>query len=172
MPSQKNIAVTAAAIVAAGSLISLAVAQLGPLNPPPGPVADTGPSLADLESGTGLPGGLVEFEVFNAPLSGSPSNQFQSTLIADGRVYVKSITSYLLNATLFDGQGQLDNEGIPVTGEVLARSNNDITVSGNGVATYQTSRTDLGVVVEDGLWAAWENRGSDGWLTVVYLPLD
>jgi len=50
MNAYKIGAIAAGAAVLGGTLIGAAMAQLGPLNPPSGPVADTGPSLADVAS--------------------------------------------------------------------------------------------------------------------------
>jgi len=170
MPANKTVAIVAGAVVAAGSLIALA--QLGPLSPPSGPVADTGPSLAALESGTGLPGGLVEYEVFTAPQAGEISDQLQSSLVHSGRVFVKSLVAYNASATAFDGAGQIDSENRTVSGTVAGRISID-TMIGN-TQNFQASATtvELNVVVEDGLNVSWIRENTAGFVTVVYLPLD
>jgi len=169
MPLNKSVALTAGAVLAAGSLISIAVAQLGPLNPPPGPVADTGPSLADLESGTGLPGGLVEFEVFNVP----QLHQFTSNLtgqeIAPGRVYVKSVTVSRGRVTLFDGPGATDSNGVVTSGNVVGRI---VQFPASLGSTRETLVVPVNAVVESGLFASWIQGDGFGFLSVTYLPLD
>ena len=168
MPSQKNIAVTAAAIVAAGSLISLAVAQLGPLNPPPGPVSDTGPSLAELQSGTGLPGGVVEFEVFNQPTLHQFVSNLDADLIAPGRVFIQSATVSRGRVTLFDGPGMTDSGGIVTHGDVAGRV---IQIQQSAGDRREVETVEFNTVVENGLYASWVQGDGFGFLSINYLPL-
>jgi len=172
MPANKTVAIVAGAVVAAGSLI--AIAQLGPLNPPSGPVADTGPSLAELESGTGLPGGLLEFEVFNAPADGALETFLQSQLIAEGRVFVKSISGIFVRAAVFDGAGEIDLAGRPVAPlQVVGRIyNNSVGTASDGLAAFSSTTVELNTVVENGLHLAVSSQESVGFVTVVFMRLD
>ncbi|MEM1183595.1 MAG: hypothetical protein AAGI53_01195 [Planctomycetota bacterium] len=166
MSSHKTAAIMAGTVIAAGTLI--AIAQLGPLNPPSGAVSDTGPSLADLQSGTGLPGGLVEYEIFQGPLADSLGDQLSSTLIANGRVYIDSISTFLTQTTLFEGPGQLNSSGLSTSGTVAGRCASYVD---SGGASYDTDTVQIGRVVTDP-HVAWNQLGSFGFVMVRYIRLD
>ncbi|MEL6328912.1 MAG: hypothetical protein AAFR38_04570 [Planctomycetota bacterium] len=148
--------------------------DLGPLEPPAGPVSNTQPDLATLEANltaridalTVQVSEPVEFEVFNAPLFGPLSDNLQAALVWPGRVYVKSMTTYFSRASVFDGPGQIDGNARPIQGQIRGRSNAVYAADGGSVTT------EFGFVVENGLYVAWDQSNSDnGFVTVIYRPL-
>ncbi|MEN0019642.1 MAG: hypothetical protein AAF747_02030 [Planctomycetota bacterium] len=167
--------------IVAVTALALGAGQLGPLDPPEGPVTDTSPSLADVDAKLDAiiasqgDCDLCEFEVFNAPATGPFLDQFESVLVAPGRVYVKSVTVHFAVATLFSGAGgEVNTSGQVISGDVVGRSVALFTSSGNGRGGFNTSTVELETVVEDGLWVAWDSRASTdvGFVTVVYKMLD
>ncbi|GEM_PF-1825987 len=177
-----NIHITPKATAIAALITAGATAiALGPLNPPPGPVSETSPSLAEIkatldqlvatQSGDSITDG--PFDTFTAPLSGSLTNNFASTLIAEGRVYVDSISVQYAEATLFDGPGNIGSGSVVTSGTWICRSFNLFATSGNnGVGEFTTTTTPVRTVVENGLYAAWNAQAtSSGSITVRYKRL-
>ncbi|MEM0984434.1 MAG: hypothetical protein AAGI17_10845, partial [Planctomycetota bacterium] len=123
---QNRFAWIAVGALATSTLGMIAMTQLGPLEPPVGGVADTSPDLAELQSQLEAVSDRLDepevFEVFNAPLAGSLNDQLFATLVAPGRVFVESITTYHAHATVFDGPGQVDTGFRTLAGDVVGRS--------------------------------------------------
>jgi len=168
-----------AAIIAAVSAGALALA-LGPLDPPAGPVAETSPSLADLQTDLdeitlNLSGSAVTagpFESFIAPNTGNFLSDLNGELIAEGRVYVHSISATFGIAAVFDGPGTIDSNGRPQSGSPVARVYHNYVASGSGIgAQYTTVTTPIEQVVENGLYAAWFARETNGFVTIRFKRL-
>jgi hypothetical protein len=173
MKRERIAAIVVGSAMVGGVVVAMATAQLGPLNPPPGAVMDTGPSLADLQGGTGLPGGLVEYEVFLAPASGDAADQLEAILVEPGRVYIKSIVAHRSYVAVFDGFGEIESGARVVgTNPAVARLSTVLSFAGNGGARNSSSQIEVGVVVENGLYAAWDITAGTAFVQVVYLPLD
>lgn len=165
-----------AALIAAGA----AVIALGPLNPPPGPVNETTPSLTQIDTKLdqillGSPTAdeiSAPFEVFTAPLAGPfMTSASTATLIAEGRIYVDSVSIMFGEVALFDGPGTFN----PATREVvagtwIARSDNSFSENG-GSAQFTTTTTPVETIVENGLHAAWRSSSQVGYVTIRYKRL-
>ncbi len=113
-----------------GLIAGAAFAQLGPLNPPAGPVSDTAPSLAEIQAEVALLRGIIEddgqqqdFDVFAVGGGGTAA----ATYTGSGRI-VKIIYQGLDdNADVGAGTVRIDgsarrefrfNTGIQFTGEL------------------------------------------------------
>lgn len=148
-----------AALITAGAT---AIA-LGPLNPPPGPVTETSPSLttiqADLSDLIISQAGNTEtagpYEIYRSPISGDFFSDANGDLIAEGRVYVHSISVLYCQATVFDGPGELDPVGRVITGDWVCRAQNSFVSSAPGAAQWATTTVPVETIVENGLYAAW-----------------
>ncbi|MEL6328913.1 MAG: hypothetical protein AAFR38_04575 [Planctomycetota bacterium] len=179
MDQRKFLTLGVAAAIVSGSAVLVAHAQLGELTPPPGPVADT---KGDLETLTGR----VEFanqqlmqqlelltnvsepierEIFISPTAGELQEQFPSTLVAAGRIYVESITVRGARATVFDGPGQINVIGNPSSGTLVGKAHESGTDEGRSVTT------ELGIVVENGLYASWDRVWNTGFVQIRYRVL-
>lgn len=174
-----HITPTAAAIAALIGTGAAAIA-LGPLSPPPGPVAETSPSLDDLNTKLDLlvlnQSGNTEisgpFEVFTAPLVGGLTDNFSGTLIAEGRVYVDSISVQYCEVAVFDGPGNVDTSGQVSAGTWVARAHNVFSPNNGGTTEYTTTTTPVRTIVENGLYAAWREQYPSGFITIRYKLLD
>lgn len=163
-----------ATLIAAGAT---AIA-LGPLNPPAGPVAETSPSLTDIAADLDTiilnqTGGIDTsgpFESFRTPAIGNFQRNLSGSLIAEGRVYVHSITHTYGILAVFDGPGSIDVNGRGVSGTWIARSFHGFNSSG-GSAQYTAVTTPVEQVVENGLHAAWRETATEGFITITYKRL-
>ncbi len=167
-----------AALITAGAT---AIA-LGPLNPPSGPVAETSPSLADLETKidqvilgqSGSSELSAPFEIFKTPSTGNHSSNLSGTLIAEGRVYVESVTAMFSTATVFDGPGAIDTSGRTTTDNWISRVNQTRLQTGgppNGVGQLTTTTVPIQAIVENGLHAAWFSQFDSGYVIIRYKRL-
>lgn len=160
MRSNKTVALVCGAAIGGGSLLSVALAQLGPLDPPNGPVTNTGPSLSDLAANEPLP------QTFAFPAVGNFSDRAQGVLVESGRLIVECISVSGGRLTIFDGPGSVDNFGSPTSGTVVARVSS--TWGSQTNASQNTDVLELGVLVNNGLYAAWDANYSTGHVTIVY----
>lgn len=157
------------------------VAQLGPLDPPAGPIRDTSPSLAELQQSIealraeiqAVSSSFVDrdIRVHYVP-PGTPA-QIQSTMIGPPGSRVVAIAGYNSSAAIFDGPGELVAGGSllvpsPVN-RVLARLNG-VTVQagpGPGVYTVNTFGYPIGAIAPDGIYLS-QSLGTNGYVLVYY----
>ncbi|GAB4522563.1 MAG: hypothetical protein Tsb0013_25150 [Phycisphaerales bacterium] len=140
--------------------LGLTHAQLGTLDPPPGPIADTSPSLADIHAQLGgAPGTTSAWQVWTRPTAGNASDQLQSALIAPGRVHVRSVVAESALLTVFDGPGEIDTLGRVVSGSVVGRASNGAV---NNTGVFGANQVFVDVVCENGAHAAWRTQNLIG----------
>lgn len=168
-----------AVVIAAISTGALALA-MGPLNPPAGPVSETSPSLADLQADleeitinlAGSAETAGPYESFRTPAIGDFQSNLAGSLIAEGRIYVHSITHTYGIVTVFDGPGSIDNSGRALSGNWIARSVHNYSVGGPSISVqYTTVTTPVEEIIENGLHAAWFERSPDGFIRILYKRL-
>ncbi len=180
MPSARTLIVGTAAV--AVGFVGLSFAQLGPLDPPAGPIQDTGPDLADLEAQlNALEVSLIQselsrgpWEVFTAPDFGGLTDRPSSQLIAPGRVLVHSVTITSIGSVwIFDGPGTIATSSNLVTsGNRIAHVRQGTSTQGtSGRSQVGTQTLPLDVVVENGLHAAWTTQGGAVTVTILYRDL-
>ena len=173
----------AVAGIAAGGAALAYLAGFGPLDPPDGPVAETSPSLAELDEkldqvllSTGSLGGgslIGPWDVFRAPATGNLISSLNSQEIASGRVYVKSIAVFYAYATVFDGPGEMDSMTRPVTPNWIARNTQLFSSTGTeGKGQLATSHIPIDQIVENGLHVSWRSESNGGYVVVRYRVLD
>jgi len=165
-------------LVAAMAVVGIgwaASAQLGPLDPPMGPIADTSPSLAELEAkidalggGTGIPvGGWDSFFV-------SPGTDQLSTIeLATGRVLLHKIVVHRAVVVAFDGPGQMSSTGVPLAGEPIGRAFMDFFAEDN-VSKGQVTSIDhvFDTIAENGLHLAFDVKAGNASVQILYTQLD
>lgn len=156
------------------------IAAMGPLDPPPGAVSPTSPSLADLEDKLdqvlAAQAGSSEitgpWEVFRVPATGELLNNTQSTLVVSGRVYVHSLTVYQANAVVFDGAGSISvTPNHVLSGDWISRHYHIYGSSGTGRGQKSATTVPVGQIVEDGLHVAWNVFEDESFLYVLYKEL-
>jgi len=169
------------ACILAGMLAALHLGALGPLDPPGGPVTPTEPSLADLEAkidsiASDVASGDFEsgpWQVFRAPATGSGSSSLTAQLVAEGPVYVKSVTSFSSRVTVFDGPGAINQDGQPLTDNWIARSLSRIGNSGSGnTVSLQSETVPVEQVVAQELRVAWFTDSGRSFVYVLYRELE
>lgn len=177
-----NISITPKAAAIATLIAAGATAiALGPLNPPAGPVTETSPSLAEIDAKldqlvlnqSGTSETSAPFESFQAPLVGQLTSNLSGTLIAEGRIYVESVTFARNNVYLFDGPGSIDNNANPIAGRWIAKGTATAQGSGGvGLEDFTSITVPVQQIVEDGLYAAWKvDSGSVGSVYILYKDL-
>lgn len=166
-------------LIGAAIASSAVILALGPLDPPPGPVSPTAPSLADLDAKldqlvlaqsntTDLSG---PYEIFRSPTLGDLTSAQNGTLIAEGRIYVHSVSVLYCKVAIFDGPGTVDAAGRPLTGDWIGRAFHIFSVSGTGRTQFGTTTVPVEAIVENGLYAAWNANATDGSLVIRYKRL-
>jgi len=170
---------TALAIGVGIGLAAYATAQLGPLDPPPGPVTDTSPSLGEIESkidalqtgqsGEALPDG--PFQVLAIPETGLLTSNLSTAELVTGPVYVHSITAYNARVVLFDGPGQINSSGNRLAGRWVARNNTLFSAEGDGRGPVQPVTVPVRQEFQDGLHAAWQPQDGDAHFYILYTEL-
>lgn len=172
------------AIFGSGVLLASTAAYMmamGPLDPPAGPVMETSPSLAEIETKLdqviaqqGTSGETTgPWEVFRVPAVGALSDNAQGTLVAEGRVYVHSVTSHRSVLAIFDGQGSIDGgTHLALTSNWISRLSHYWSNSGgNGRGQIGTITVPVEQVVENGLYVAWDAETPHSYLYVLYKEL-
>lgn len=173
MPSARTLIVGAAAV--AVGFVGLSFAQLGPLDPPAGPIADTGPDLGQLLvsiDAVALANG--PWEVFTVPDSGRLADSPATQLVAPGRVLIHSVTITSIGSVwIFDGPGTIGTPSNLVTsGNRIAHVRQGRSTQGtSGRSQVGTQTLPLDVVVENGLYAAWTTEGGEVTVTILYRDL-
>ncbi|MEM1184886.1 MAG: hypothetical protein AAGI53_07765 [Planctomycetota bacterium] len=146
---------------------------MGPLTPPAGPVADTEPSLADLEAKidgiVGASGDVGDWQIaFIADRD--DLDQFNAVRLAPGRVEVRSTTAYQGALALFDGPGgTIDGTGIPLNPANAIHFNYSFWESG---ARRAPSQLQVSSVVDNGLYIGYVTFRPDSVMQVEYRVLD
>lgn len=165
-----------AALITAGT----AAIALGPLNPPPGPVTESGTTLDELDAKLdqlllGQPGSIDTsgpYESFTAPDLGDFMTELDGELIVEGRVYVHSVSITFGSAALFDGPGSINSSVKITAGNWIARPVHTYSVGGTNLGLqYTTVTKPVEQIVENGLYAAWVPRDSAGSITILYKRL-
>lgn len=171
---------TAVAVIAAATSAGALALAMGPLDPPPGPVTETGTTTDELnakldqlilaQSGTIDTSG--PYESFTAPDFGDFMTELDGELIVQGRVYVHSVSITFGTAALFDGPGALSSSERITSGDWIARPVHSFSVSGSNLGVQYTTVTQpVEQIVENGLYAAWIPRDSSGSITILYKRL-
>lgn len=136
----------------------LAFGPLGGLEPPAGPIGETSPSLADLETkidelaaSTDLTGEWKT--IFIAPRT--DADQADAQLLVEGRVQVRRTTAFQGVMALFDGPGgTVDSDGVPLDASGAVHHNYNYNQGGSG-ASFLPTQLESEVVVEDGLYLSY-----------------
>ncbi len=141
--------------------VSVAIA-MGPLDPPAGPVTETSPSLADLES-------LIQsqadgpWQVKTFDSRDGLNSQNNSIEIAPGQqVLLHSINAFRASAYAFDGSGQLSGQGTVNSGTVVGQ------VASTSQSSSNSEQAICNVLCENGLEIAWTYNGSASYFIQVY----
>jgi len=174
MQTKHRTALILAAIAAGAAAIAL-----GPLDPPPGPVSETSPSLADLKADLdqlilNQSGSIAQsgpFQAFRVPTTGDFVDSTTSTLVHDGPVYVHDIIIYRGSLTVFDGAGAVDSSGNSLNSNWVGRAAQFYS-SGpiDGRGQLNSVRIPVRQVVSSSLHAAWITQSDTGYAIVLYKP--
>lgn len=141
--------------------VSVTIA-MGPLDPPVGPVTETSPSLADLESLIqSQADGPWQVETFDS--RDGLASQNASLQIAGGQpVLLHSINTFRANAYAFDGPGQLSGQGTVNSGSVVGQA------SSTSASSANSEQAEFNVLCQNGLEIAWTYNGSASYFIQVY----
>ena len=170
MPHARTLAI--GAVLVTVGYVGLTQAQLGPLNPPAGPIGDTGPDLGQLQASLDA-AALTQgpWQVFVAPRSGIlTEDRTGKQPIASGRVLVHSISASRADLTVFDGPATIDGNGNPTSGAFtpIGRVHSLLSTTGtSGRAAFSTETLQLDVIVENGLYALWTLEGASSTHVVI-----
>lgn len=156
----------------AGGVLAFAPIS-GELDPPAGPVADTTPSLADLEAkidALGANGGALggSKTIIIAPLDGS--DQPTAALLVDGRVRIIRTTAFSAGFALFDGPGgTVQGSGVPINpAQAVHHNYQQILTDGIGIP----SQLESDVIVENGLYIGYFTFRIPATILIEYQELD
>ncbi|MEO0482147.1 MAG: hypothetical protein AAF138_00815 [Planctomycetota bacterium] len=173
MPLNRNISLMIGTAIGVTTVGTIAVGQLGPLQPPNGAVANTSPSLEEVEDQIDLIRATLNqqsgpWESFVRTPGSHASDQHTSIEVAPGNVRVHQITAYEAYVAIFDGPGDTGTSGAGGTNNVVARVNSvrGPNMSGN------TSVVPLNVEVQNGLHVAYDSQGSSGLIQILYSRID
>ena len=160
---QKRTLCAVAGLVAGGVALGY-LAGFGPLDPPDGPVAETSPSLADLEAqiaaiplgvgGTGLPADAFEARVVRDPTL--PQGAIVEVLT--GPVFLRSVIVRSGRIEVLDGQNQ----------DIAFLSAPAILPDQSGLTA--TAQFDLNLVIDDAVRIRRSSNSGTN-VTLIYAPL-
>ncbi|MEN1705945.1 MAG: hypothetical protein AAFR76_12490 [Planctomycetota bacterium] len=137
-------------------------AQPDGLEPPTGPVVDTQPSLASID--TKVDGVLLgqssssttegPWDSFFQPVN---SDQLSSVELTSGRTLVHKVIVYGSYSTVFDGAGSVSTSGQNPSANAVGQ----VTAIGSSNSSI-TNEVTLNIVVENGLHVAWDKQSTLG----------
>ena len=176
--------VITAMLCATGEIVGHWHANAGPLEPPAsafdglGSPQETPVSLADIDAkiealaASSIAGSDPgPWEIFRIPPTGATAANRTAVLVAEGPVYVKSMTTYLVNISAFDGPGSIDTLSNPETSNWIGRDTNTLWGTTQGHAFASTVPVEQ--ICENGLYAAWiPHSVGRGHAYILYRPVE
>lgn len=154
------------------ALAAYSAAQLGPLTPPPGPVADTSPSLADIESRA------IEIQASLATQAGpwqsithdGTFNQRDALTVTTNPVIIHKLIVHDGTIVLFnEGSGNVSSGGRVTAGTPIAQATN---IYGEGVTVGTTTAITFDILSPLGLHYSHAKFGETGTFTILYREIE
>lgn len=155
-------------------------AQAGPLNPPPGPVQPTSPSLPQIQTQLDAVASISQQVLISQTNQAMVSGPYQFLLVdprglagavsqqvLSGRNYIHSVYNSQQIIFLYDGPGRATN-----TTRLRSLEGKLIGFSFADGPLGSAQQLDLGIVVENGLQISKFSEGNTSdWIAVYYKPL-
>lgn len=151
---------------------------MGPLDPPPGPVSETSPSLADLE---------MKIDLLELRLSALDQGPYKSIYIGPdrdedrlqakeevaGRVLLHKIIVRNAGVAVFDGPGTTTAHGPESGAGIVAGWAYHLPTGQQGTAgiVHRTIEIEFNTVIQNGLYLAYDSFGDEHSTQVLYKEL-